>query len=452
MMKKKATIFLGLKFGDEGKGQTVYNYCRETGIKYVVRYNGGPQCAHNVITKEGLQHTFSSFGSGSLIPETKTIISEYTMIDPVAFLNENSVLSEKIKTDAAKNVYVSNMSPIITPYHVAVNRIKEKSLNHGSVGKGIGELAFDMEESIFSANVLYVSELMEYKNNKDKFINRMRVIQQNQLAKVNEYITDEIKLTSDYRLLTEDNYEYYIDIYNMFLERVGRILDFDEFDQTIKNNDLIFEGAQGVALDEQYGFHPHTTWANTTQGNALNILEIAEFDGEINTIGITRAHSTRHGNGPFVSRNGMLDDYKWEIKGELNSYGPYQKEFKIGPLDGVLLRYTSRIVNNISHMSSVVLTHLDNFSVIPYYIDEYMMHTEKLNKSNRNRIISRSKGKHTKIIRNIVPGNTLEEQTELTGLLYNCYGIVSGFKKTEELVKYVEKTTRTPVISQYPEL
>ena len=70
---KKSYIVIGLGYGDEGKGSWVDYLVREHSIEYVVRFNGGSQAAHHIVSPDGLFHCFAQFGSGTLVPETKLV-------------------------------------------------------------------------------------------------------------------------------------------------------------------------------------------------------------------------------------------------------------------------------------------------------------------------------------------------------------------------------------------
>jgi adenylosuccinate synthase len=86
-------ITVGMGFGDEGKGATVDYLCRRYNAKMVVRYSGGAQCAHNVVTPEGVRHAFAQFGSGTFAG-VPTWLGEQVIIDPLTMVNEAKVLEE----------------------------------------------------------------------------------------------------------------------------------------------------------------------------------------------------------------------------------------------------------------------------------------------------------------------------------------------------------------------
>src|SRR5579859_3464997 len=141
-MLNKAVIVAGMAYGDEAKGATVDFLCRDLGAGLVVRYNGGHQAAHNVVTPEGLHHTFSQFGSGSFVPGVRTHLSRFMLINPIAMLEEEEHLSLLEVTDMWARTSVHRECVVVTPYHRAFNRLQEISRGHrahGSCGLGIGD-------------------------------------------------------------------------------------------------------------------------------------------------------------------------------------------------------------------------------------------------------------------------------------------------------------------------
>ena len=109
-------IVVGLGFGDECKGATVDWLCATTDVEAVVRFNGGPQAAHNVITPDGRHHTFAQFGSGSF-HEIPTYLSKYMLVNPFNLLVEAEHLAELGVMDPMSLVYIDQDALLVTPYH-----------------------------------------------------------------------------------------------------------------------------------------------------------------------------------------------------------------------------------------------------------------------------------------------------------------------------------------------
>jgi adenylosuccinate synthase len=114
---------------------------------------------------------------------------------------------------------------------------------------------------------------------------------------------------------------------------------------------VVFEGAQGVLLDEWRGFHPYTTWSTTTFENAQMLLDEAGLGDAAIRLGVTRAYQVRHGPGPFVSEDSTL-----ELPEAHNRTGRWQGPVRAGHLDAVALRYAVEACGGID---AIALTHLD---------------------------------------------------------------------------------------------
>jgi len=116
---------------------------------------------------------------------------------------------------------------------------------------------------------------------------------------------------------------------------------------------VLFEGAQGVLLDREFGFIPHTTPSKTTFDNALTLLEESCYRGELTKLGILRAYATRHGAGPLVTEDAALGAVLPEAH---NAYTPWQDAFRIGHFDLVAARYALEAVGGVD---AIALTNID---------------------------------------------------------------------------------------------
>jgi adenylosuccinate synthase len=115
----------------------------------------------------------------------------------------------------------------------------------------------------------------------------------------------------------------------------------------------IFEGAQGVLLDESYGFAPYHTWSNVTAANARTLVDEAAFEGRVSHLGVLRAYATRHGAGPFVTEDAGLTA-RWPDRH--NRTNPWQQAFRVGYFDLVATRYALAIAGDVDVLA---ITHLD---------------------------------------------------------------------------------------------
>jgi adenylosuccinate synthase len=346
----KAILVAGLGFGDEGKGTTTEWLCKKYAAKLVVRYNGGAQAAHNVVTDDGRHHTFSQWGSGTFLG-VPTYLSRFMLIDPLAMEAEGKHLEELgINPWALLKVDVD--CPVITPYHLAVNRIKEgnRTSPHGTCGIGVGECVSDVLE--FGRNNVvtmgYISLAASGPNITPLFY-WLKETQKRQLAKVKDMFVPEFCkkwLNYDPELLAQQ--------YTDFLSKHREIIPWEHyFSDMARKGNMVFEGAQGVLLDETYGFHPHTTWSDTTYGNALALLKFIDYTGKIERWGVTRTYSTRHGAGPMPGEN-----KEWGSFGEKHNTLNNQGVFRTGPLNVALLNYATWALGQFDYLA---VTHVDKF-------------------------------------------------------------------------------------------
>src|SRR5215472_7367567 len=159
-MPREALLVVDLAFGDSGKGSIVDYLVRTRGAGTVVRFNGGPQAGHNVVTPDGRHHTFSQFGSGTFVAGVHTILSRFMLIEPYALLNEEKHLAEIGVNDALLRLHIDPHCRVITPIHQAANRLREFArgeARHGTCGLGVGETMMD---SIKQPDlILYAGEL-----------------------------------------------------------------------------------------------------------------------------------------------------------------------------------------------------------------------------------------------------------------------------------------------------
>lgn len=340
-MNTYVTVDLG--FGDSGKGTMVDYLCRTNPIGWVIRYNGGAQAGHNV-AHENLTHTFSQIGSGSFVPGVKTFLSKHVLWSPISLAHESKELYQKTGVWPLELHYIDGRAPVITPFHVFANRIKELvrgNGRHGSCGKGVGELASDLVNNM--SDVIRASELsmgVDHLESKLRSIQERKVLE---FARIQAPVTEAMRggvgeiieenidsLTSvDEPRKIAEAYSSMAGSFNVMPAAfVQEIFDSEE--------GVVFEGAQGVLLDEWHGFHPFTTWSTIVPTNAFEIMREAGFNERVETIGITRCFMTRHGAGPLPTET---DRANISMEHEMNGTNTWQQNFRLGYADLVLLRY-----------------------------------------------------------------------------------------------------------------
>ncbi|MBO2446303.1 adenylosuccinate synthetase [Actinomadura barringtoniae] len=328
------TIVVDLGFGDAGKG-TVVDRLSSRGLEpvhAVVRFNGGAQAAHNVVTPGGRHHTFAQFGSGTFTPGVRTHLSRFMMADPLALAAEAAHLRDVGVPDALDRLTVDRDALLTTPYHRAAGRARELArgaARHGSCGMGVGEtaayaLAYD--DAPRAGDCLSPARL------------RRRLTALRDWCR-EAFPESELPPVEDCA-----------DAFVAFGERV-RIVDGTHLHGLLRAGNVVFEGAQGVLLDEWHGFHPYTTWSTTTFANAETLL--AEAGESATRLGVLRAYATRHGPGPFVTEDKVLTG---ALPDPHNGTGRWQGSFRVGHLDLVALRYALDVVGGVDELA---VTHLD---------------------------------------------------------------------------------------------
>lgn len=306
-------IVVGLGFGDEGKGLTTSFLCSKTENPLVVRFNGGHQAGHTVVYN-GKRHVFSGFGAGSL-QGVPTYWSSFCTFYPPSFLREYELLDKPI-------IYINSLCPVTTPFDIDYNRRTEKGNKHGSVGMGFGATIQRQEDNY----KLFVQDLFY----EDILIAKLQAIGCYYKA---ENIHSEI--------------EYFLKSTRM----VRQIIQV-EGDSVMNLYNPIFEGAQGILLDQDFGFFPNVTRSNTTTKNALSIFPSKEV------YYVTRSYLTRHGNGP------LPNEQKLELinnEEETNKSHEYQGEFRTAALNPDLINYALECDNHFSSSltKNLVITCMD---------------------------------------------------------------------------------------------
>ncbi len=358
MAARKATIVADLGFGDAGKGTVVDFLARQGGISAVVRFNGGGQAAHNVITPDGRHHTFAQFGSGTFTPGVRTHLSRFMLVDPEAMADEAAHLSSVGCGSVFARLSVDENAKIVTPFHKAGNRIREFARGagrHGTCGMGIGETMAD--HISHEERTIYVRDLRD----PALLAAKLAAVQEAKCAEFGGMIAEVLQMPGADAIRPEVQVLENSTVSAEVAERMWRvgmrflITDASYLARLAAQGELLFEGAQGVLLDEWYGFHPHTTWSTTTFGNALALLGEIGYSGEIEKLGVIRAYSTRHGEGPFPTGDAkLLPLFPEPHNGDMGQQG----KFRVGWLDFVLARYALAACDGAD---SLAVTHLDTF-------------------------------------------------------------------------------------------
>lgn len=335
-----AFIVLGAQWGDEGKGKMT-DYLAES-AEVVVRYQGGNNAGHTVEVGDK-QYKLHLIPSGVLHDDKLNVIGNGVVIDPKALIGEfNYLEAEGVKVNPSKLV-ISDRAHVIMPYHRVLDKLKEAARGKndiGTTGKGIGPCYTDK----FERCGIRMCDLMH----KEVFEEKLR---ENLEAK-NLYIT---KVLGGEALNFEEIYAEYLEYAERLRPFVGDT-SVAVYKEIKADKNVLFEGAQGMLLDIDYGTYPYVTSSNTTAGGVSNGVGIGP-SMITNVVGVAKAYTTRVGKGPFPTE---LEDETGEwIREKGFEYGTTTgRSRRCGWLDTVILNTTVRV----SGLTSLVVTKIDTLA------------------------------------------------------------------------------------------
>ncbi|MDD5037209.1 MAG: adenylosuccinate synthase [Methylococcaceae bacterium] len=336
MKMGKNVIVIGTQWGDEGKGKLVDLLTERADA--VVRFQGGHNAGHTLVIN-GKKTVLHLVPSGILHEGVRCAIGNGVVLSPQALMEEIEVL-EKAGVPVRDRLLISEACALILPVHVALDLAREKargSKSIGTTGRGIGPAYEDKvaRRGLRAGDLLSplgfaerLKELLEYHN---------------------------FALTQYYQEQPVDygrTLEQMLALGEQIKPMLGDVSELLYAGQDEGKN-LLFEGAQGAMLDIDHGTYPFVTSSNTTAGGAAcgSGLGLLDFDY---VLGITKAYSTRVGNGPFPT------ELQEEVGQHLSSKGvefgaTTGRARRCGWFDAVLMKKSARL----NSLSGVCLTKLD---------------------------------------------------------------------------------------------
>ncbi len=359
-----AVVICDIGFGDAGKGTTVDFMSEAESVlcgqpPLIVRYNGGPQAAHNVVTSDGVWHCFAQFGSGSLGPMgARTLLSREMLVELENLVAEGKALQEKGVLQVFENLIIDPRAHVVTPMQKMVCQMSEigrGTSRFGSCGMGVGETVRDRALGIsFTVADIFnpvelrakVRALREIKLGIAKELLERHPSQE--MRDVYEYFENRTRIEPLCAL-----YESLIQDYPFEVETDTNVLH----SAALCRVPVIFEGAQGALLDSRFGTTPYVTKTRSTFHNIQDILKQGP-ELPFTKVGIMRPYAHRHGAGPLPTeddtlRNVLCDEYNKENR--------WQGAFRVGWFDLILARYGILINDGVD---SLVLTNLDQLSTL----------------------------------------------------------------------------------------
>ena len=358
----ETSIVLGSQFGDEGKGSFVNFLCKNSKSPLVIRFNGGHQAGHTVLSNE-IKHTFSSFGSGTFC-NVPTFWSRFCTVYPTAVYNEYNILHNHFKIDPI--IYYDPLCPVTTPYDLLCNKLDEKKNGHGSVIVGFGATIKRHEEYY----KLYYKDIF----NKTIFEAKMSNIKLYYCELLSNRSIEEIEnleksLKNWYRCIDFLINNNIFNLQSLYMHKYSHV---------------IFEGAQGILLDMDFGFFPNVTRSNTTSKNAFTLIKEFDLNKNVDIFYISRTYQTRHGAG-FMSNLNLNAPELINTDGEINIFGN-QGEFRKSVLDLDLIKYAidCDFIFSNNCKKNIVITCLDQIPDLINYTINQKLHIDNLSKLTDN--------------------------------------------------------------------
>lgn len=344
-----SVVVVGTQWGDEGKGK-ITDYLSED-AEVVARYQGGNNAGHTIVF-DNTTYKLHLIPSGIFFNDKTAVLGNGMVIDPKAFVEELAYLKDRhINTD---NLRISNRAHIILPYHIKLDILQEEEKGANKIGttkKGIGPAYMDKA----ARTGIRVVDLLD----KDVF---KRKLEENLLEKnrLFEKLYDVDPLQVDDIL---DEYYAYGEQMRQYVTDTSVVLN----DALDAGRRVLFEGAQGVMLDIDQGTYPFVTSSNpiaggVTIGSGVGPSKIKQV------VGVTKAYTTRVGDGPFPTE--LNDEVGEAIREVGKEYGTTTgRARRVGWFDSVVVRHARRVsgITDLSLNCLDVLTGIETLKICTAY-------------------------------------------------------------------------------------
>ena len=329
-------VVVGSQWGDEGKGKIVDWLSNQADV--VVRFQGGHNAGHTLVIN-GVTYKLRLLPSGIVRKNKISIIGNGVVVDPWALLDEIKEIKSKGVDVDEKNLILSESANLILPFHKEMDEIREDTAGKAKIGttrRGIGPAYEDK----IGRRSIRVMDLISEKNLEHRLEtvlthhNAIRKGLGKQIFKKDQLKKDLMKIAPEILKFSQPVWK--------------KIHEFK-----VQKKKILFEGAQGILLDVDHGTYPFVTSSNTVASAAATGSGCG-LDTINYVLGITKAYTTRVGEGPFPTE---LKDNTGELLGQKGKeFGTVtSRKRRCGWFDGVLVRQTIKI----SGINGIALTKLD---------------------------------------------------------------------------------------------
>ena len=340
------TLILGLQWGDEGKGKIVDALAEKAGA--VCRFQGGHNAGHT-LKVDGVQKVLHLVPSGILHPNVHCVLGNGIVLSLSALAKEIKELQES-DINFKDRFYVSEDCSLILPTHIAIDKVRDQSEGIGTTGRGIGPAYEDK----IARRALRFGDL---KNLEELKVKLAKLVNYHNQILGNLYNAEPVEFEHVLDELTGN-----IDLYNQYHCKTQELLKV----WVKERKNILFEGAQGSMLDIDHGTYPYVTSSSTTAGGLSSGLGVGPR--YLDTIlGITKAYTTRVGEGPFATE--LFDSNAEQLAKVGHEFGATTgRPRRCGWLDLKALE-TIVFINSVTNLCLTKLDVLDGFDEIKVCID-----------------------------------------------------------------------------------
>ncbi|ABC32046.1 adenylosuccinate synthetase [Hahella chejuensis KCTC 2396] len=340
----KNVVILGTQWGDEGKGKIVDLLTEE--VAAVARFQGGHNAGHTLVI-DGQKTVLHLIPSGILRSNVACLIGNGVVLAPDALLSEIKTLEDK-GVPVRQRLFLSPACPLILPYHKALDLAREERLGSakiGTTGRGIGPA---YEDKVARRGVR-LGDLAK----PERFAEKLKEIMQYQNFVLEHYYK---VAPIDYQKTLDETLKMAEELLPMMADVTDMLHEFRKRDENV-----LFEGAQGSLLDIDLGTYPYVTSSNTTAGGTATGSGFGPMYLDY-VLGITKAYATRVGSGPFPTE--LFDDVGAYLAKKGNEFGATTgRPRRCGWFDAVALRHAIQI-NSVSGICLTKLDVLDGLDVV----------------------------------------------------------------------------------------
>ena len=346
----KNIVVVGSQWGDEGKGKIVDWLSEQADV--VVRFQGGHNAGHTLVI-DGKTYKLRLLPSGIVRKDKISIIGNGVVVDPWALLEEIKEIKDKGIDINVNNFIISESANLILPFHKEMDEIREDSAGKSKIGttrRGIGP-AYEDKVGRRSIRLMDLRSEINLDQRLDAVLLHHNAIRKGlgkKLFKKEQLKKDLLKIAPELLKFSQPVW-----------------MKIDKFKK--QNKKILFEGAQGILLDVDHGTYPFVTSSNTVASNAATGTGCGP-DSINYVLGITKAYTTRVGEGPFPTE---LHDKVGELLGTKGKeFGTVtSRKRRCGWFDGVLVRQTIKVsgINGIALTKLDVLDELDEIKMCIEY-------------------------------------------------------------------------------------